>query len=59
MVQNRDFDWRKNIASVESALATGRQAAILKTGAPAGGFILLTDGSFIFQHHNRVLLPPP
>jgi hypothetical protein len=28
-------------------------------GAPADGFILLTDGSFILQHHNRVLLPSP
>jgi len=31
----------------------------LQYGAPAGGFILLTDGSFISHHHNRVLLPPP
>jgi len=31
----------------------------LQYGAPAGGIILLTDGSFISHHHNRVSLPPP
>src|SRR5882762_7742831 len=53
------FDWwRKNR---QRGLLAGNRPPCghFKYGAPADGFILLTDESFIFQHHNRVLLPPP